>query len=94
LQTGLQSKKTTELECASTDTKANEPSGTNQMTNERKNITQPADWWAAFGGEATKRGLTLSEFIGLAASKMLTRDQRKELSERIKPGRKKNEDLD
>jgi hypothetical protein len=64
------------------------------MTNERKNITQPADWWAAFGGEATKRGLTLSEFIGLAASKMLTRDQRKELSERIKPGRKKNEDLD
>ena len=64
------------------------------MTNERKNITQPADWWAAFETEAVKRGLTLSKFIGLAASKMLTSEQRKELSERIKPGRKKNEDLD
>ena len=62
------------------------------MTNERKNITQPADWWAAFEADAKRRGLTLSEFIGLAASKMLTREQRKELSQRIKPGRKKNED--
>jgi len=62
------------------------------MTNERKNITQPADWWAAFEAEAAKRGMPLSEFIGLAASKMLTKEQRKELSERIKPGRKKNED--
>lgn len=62
------------------------------MTNERKNITQPTDWWAAFEAEAKRRGLTLSEFIGLAASKMLAKDQKSNLSERVKPGRKKNED--
>lgn len=62
------------------------------MTNERKNITQPSDWWAAFEAEAKRRGLTLSEFIGLAALKMLAKDQKAKLSERVKPGRKKNED--
>ncbi len=62
------------------------------MTNERKNITQPTDWWAAFEEEAKRRGLTLSEFIGLAASKMLAKDQKAKLSARVKPGRKKNED--
>ena len=35
---------------------------------------------------------TLSEFIGLAASKMLAKEQKSKLSERAKPGRKKNED--
>lgn len=62
------------------------------MTNERKNITQPTDWWAAFEAEAEKRGLTLSEFIGLAASKMLAKERKAKLSERVKPGRKKNEE--
>ena len=62
------------------------------MTNERKNITQPTDWWTAFEAEAEKRGLTLSEFIGLAASKMLDKEQKAKLSERVKPGRKKNEE--
>lgn len=62
------------------------------MTNERKNITQPADWWAAFEAEAAKRGMPLSEFMGLAAAKMLAKEQRKGLTQRIKPGRKKNED--
>lgn len=62
------------------------------MTNERKNITQPADWWAAFEAEAKRRGLTLSEFIGIAASKMLPKEQRAELTNRVKPGRKKAED--
>ena len=62
------------------------------MTNERKNITQPNDWWKVFEAEAEKRGLTLSEFMGLAASKMLTKEQREKLSERIKPGRKKSKD--
>jgi len=62
------------------------------VTNERKNITQPNDWWAVFEAEAEKRGLTLSEFMGLAASKMITKEQREKLSERIKPGRKKSED--
>lgn len=61
------------------------------MTNERKNITHPNDWWAAFEAEAKRRGLTLSEFSGLAMSKMLTKEQRSQLSQRVKPGRKKSE---
>lgn len=60
------------------------------MTNERKNITQPADWWAAFEAEANRRGLPLSEFMGLAAAKLLAKDQRAGLSKRVKPGRKKD----
>jgi hypothetical protein len=31
---------------------------------ERRNVTQPADWWAAFEAEAKKEGLTLSEWVG------------------------------
>ena len=31
---------------------------------ERRNITQPADWWAAFEAQAQREGLTLSEWIG------------------------------
>ncbi len=34
------------------------------MTSERRNITQPADWWAAFEAEAKKDGLALSEWVG------------------------------
>ena len=52
------------------------------MTNERKHITQPADWWAAFRAEADNRGMTLSEWIGEAAKKQLPKDVRKSLSER------------
>jgi len=59
------------------------------MTNERRNITNPADHWTAFEAEARRRGLTLSEFIGLAAAKLLAKDQRDKLSQRVKPGRKK-----
>jgi hypothetical protein len=77
----------TEWLCAQHENKAR-----SKMTNERKNITQPADWWAAFESEAKRRELTLSEFIGLAASKMIPKDERSKLSERVKPGRKKNED--
>ena len=62
------------------------------MTNERKNITQPADWWAAFMEEASKQGLTLSEFIGMATRKQLPKQKQKKLTERVKPGRKKSSD--
>lgn len=34
------------------------------MKTERKNLTQPADWWAAFEAKAKKDGLTLSEWVG------------------------------
>ncbi len=30
------------------------------MTNERKNNTQPSDWWAAFEEQAKAEGLTLA----------------------------------
>lgn len=61
------------------------------MTNQRRNITNPADHWTAFESEAARRGLTLSEFAGVAMAKMLTKEQRAQLSERVKPGRKKEE---
>lgn len=60
------------------------------MSQQRKNITQPADWWAAFEAEAAKRNMPLSTFMGMAAAEMLDEDLRKELSKRSKSGRKKN----
>jgi hypothetical protein len=60
------------------------------MINERRNITNPADHWTAFQAEAKRRKLTLSEFMGLAAAKLLSKDQRANLSQRVKPGRKRS----
>jgi len=57
----------------------------------RKNITQPADWWQAFEAEAERRGLNLSQFLGLAGLELLPAKTKRKLSERIRPGRKKNE---
>jgi len=34
------------------------------MASQRKNLTQPADWWAAFEKQATADGQTLSEWAG------------------------------
>ena len=34
------------------------------MTTERKNISQPRDWWRAFKNEADREGLSLSTWIG------------------------------
>jgi hypothetical protein len=61
------------------------------MASERKNITNPADHWTAFESEAERRGMTLSEFAGVAMAKMLTKEQRSAISPRVKPGRKKHE---
>lgn len=47
----------------------------------RKNITQPADWWAAFESAAKAEGKTLSEWIGDVARKSLGKAG-KQLSER------------
>lgn len=52
------------------------------MTNERKNITQPADWWAAFETQAKAEGLTLSAWIGEAAKAKLPVKVAKKLSQR------------
>jgi hypothetical protein len=68
--------------------------GTSEMTNERKNITQPDDWWQVFESEAARRGMTLSEFAGIAMARLLTKEQRATLSPRVKPGRKKHDESD
>lgn len=52
------------------------------MTNERKHITQPDDWWAAFQVEADKAGVPLSEWIGEACREKLPKKVVKSLSKR------------
>jgi len=56
---------------------------------ERKNITQPVDWWAAFEQEAKNRGETLSAFIGKACQARLGTAARKKLSKRPPANRPK-----
>ena len=52
------------------------------MTNERKNITQPSDWWEAFEKAAKAEGMTLAAWIGEAAKKQLPSKVAKKLTER------------
>jgi hypothetical protein len=61
------------------------------MTNARKNITQPADWWTAFEQQATAEGKTLSAWIGDAAKAKLPNKVRKELSDRPPANRPRKE---
>ena len=60
------------------------------MTDNRKNITQPADWWAAFERAASLEGETLSEWLGKAGLERLTKAERKKLSDRKPAHRPKN----
>lgn len=52
------------------------------MTNTRKNITQPADWWAAFESQAQAEGLSLSAWIGKVGRDALPKRVAGKLSER------------
>jgi hypothetical protein len=52
------------------------------VNSERKNISQPADWWAAFEAQARQDRLTLSEWLGECAVANLPKSVRKRLSER------------
>ena len=52
------------------------------MTNERKHITQPEDWWAAFKAEADKQGVSLAEWLGEAGKSRLPKRVSAKLSER------------
>lgn len=54
---------------------------------ERKNITQPADWWLAFEAAAKAEGLSLSEWIGRACQSAIASRTRRTLSERPSTGR-------
>lgn len=53
---------------------------------QRKNIMQPADWWAAFETRAKKDGKNLSEWIGEQCLVGLTQRERAKLSERPSRG--------
>lgn len=57
------------------------------MTNERKNITQPSDWWAAFETAAEAEGVSLAEWLGACGMANLPKDVSEELSERGTRGR-------
>ena len=62
------------------------------MVSDRKNITQPVDWWAAFEVAATKEGSNLSEWVGACCAANLTKRKQRELSERTSAGSpKRNE---
>lgn len=52
------------------------------MQVERKNVTQPKDWWLAFEAKATEDGVTLSQWIGEAAKKQLPAKVVRSLSQR------------
>ena len=64
------------------------------MTNERKNITQPSDWWEAFEKQANAEGMTLAAWMGLQCTKALPKKVRNELTERATRGRPRNETED
>ena len=49
---------------------------------QRRNITQPADWWAAIEAAAAAENVTVSEWIGEACRKRLLVSVRRELSRR------------
>lgn len=60
------------------------------QSTERKNITQPADWWAAFVEQAKKEGMSLSEWLGEIGKEKLPKKTLAKLSQRPKEGRRKN----
>lgn len=52
------------------------------MTSERKNISEPAEWWRAFERQAALEGVSLSEWIGECGLANLPAEIRDELPER------------
>jgi len=56
---------------------------------ERRNLTQPADWWAAFEAQAKADGQTLSEWAGECMRGNLPKDVAARLSERPAANRPK-----
>lgn len=59
------------------------------MPNERKNITQPDDWWAAFEAAAKKAGQPLAEWLGDAGKDKLPKAKAAKLTKRVKRGKPK-----
>jgi hypothetical protein len=63
-------------------------------TSERRNITQPSDWWAAIEAAAAAESVTVSEWIGEACRKRLPVSVRRGLSVRPVAHRPKTPDRD
>jgi hypothetical protein len=61
------------------------------MTTTRKNLTQPADWWAAFEKHAKAEGFTLSEWVGECCLAFLVGNEADSLSERTPAHRPKRD---
>ena len=62
------------------------------MANERRNTTQPTDWWAAWEEAAKAAGLDLAAWIGEQCNKALPKKVREKLGERATRGRPRNSD--
>lgn len=56
---------------------------------QRRNITQPADWWHAFESAAEAAATSLSEWIGDACRAALAPDAAEQLSRRRTRGKEK-----
>lgn len=52
------------------------------MKSERKNISQPKDWWNAFQDQADAENVTLAAWLGEACKKQLSPKVAKKLTER------------
>lgn len=60
----------------------------------RKNISQPADWWAAWESAARAAGMSLSAWIGKRCNSGLPRDARDALGDRVSVGKPVKADRD
>ena len=56
------------------------------MISERRNITTPPDWWAAFESAAKEQSLSLSEWVGEACRQAVPYARRRKLSQRPSVG--------
>lgn len=56
------------------------------MTTERKNLTQPSDWWAAFADQAAQDNVSLSEWVGECCRAAVDTRTRQRLSDRPSVG--------
>jgi hypothetical protein len=61
------------------------------MATERRNTTQPSDWWTAWDEAAKAAGMDLAAWIGKQCNRALPKEVRKKLSERTKVGKPKRE---
>ncbi len=59
------------------------------MKHERRNISAPPDWWAAFKAQAERQDMTLSEWVGACCVVFVPEFE--QLSVRVVPGRPKGE---